>query len=163
MARRVFFSFHYERDAWRAAQVRNTWVTKPNREYAGYIDAASWEQVKKRGDEAVKKWIAEQLSGTSVTVVLIGTQTSTRDWVQYEIRESYQRGNGMLAIKIHDIKDSERRMDTPGDNNFGEIYRDSNGNSIYFRQLYPTYDWVLHDGYNNLGEWVETAAKKAGR
>jgi hypothetical protein len=28
MARRVFFSFHYERDAQRASVVRNSWVTK---------------------------------------------------------------------------------------------------------------------------------------
>lgn len=28
MARRVFFSFHYERDIWRANQVRNRWITK---------------------------------------------------------------------------------------------------------------------------------------
>lgn len=43
MARRVFFSFHYERDAWRAAQVRNSWVTKPDREAAGFWDAVAWE------------------------------------------------------------------------------------------------------------------------
>jgi hypothetical protein len=54
MARRVFFSFHYERDIWRASQIRNSWVTKPDREYAGFWDAASWEEVKKKGDEAIK-------------------------------------------------------------------------------------------------------------
>lgn len=47
MARKVFFSFHYERDVWRAAQVRNSWVTKPDRETAGFWDSASWEEVKK--------------------------------------------------------------------------------------------------------------------
>jgi len=34
MARKVFFSFHYERDIWRASIVRNSWVTKPDREAA---------------------------------------------------------------------------------------------------------------------------------
>ena len=34
---------------------------------------------------------------------------------------------------------------------------------MYFWQLYPTYDWVDDDGFNNLGDWVEKAAKKAGR
>jgi hypothetical protein len=163
MARRVFFGFHYERDVWRASQVRNSWVTKPNREYAGFIDAASWEAVKKQGKEAIKKWIEDQLSGTSVTVVLVGAETSTREWVQYEIKASHERGNGMLGIYIHNIKDSNQKTDTPGNNTFGEIYKDPNGNSVYFWQLYPTYDWVLNDGYNNLGGWVEKAAKKAGR
>jgi len=31
MARRVFFSFHHERDVWRANVVRHSWVTKPDR------------------------------------------------------------------------------------------------------------------------------------
>ncbi|MGH7856257.1 MAG: TIR domain-containing protein [Candidatus Binatia bacterium] len=78
MARRVFFSFHYERDNWRAGQVRNSWVTKPDRESAGFWDAAAWEEVKKRGDDAIKRWIRDQMAGSSVTAVLIGRDTSTR-------------------------------------------------------------------------------------
>lgn len=48
MARKVFFSFHYERDVWRANQMRHSWVTKPNRETAGFIDSAAFEEVKKK-------------------------------------------------------------------------------------------------------------------
>jgi MTH538 TIR-like domain (DUF1863) len=76
MARRVFFSFHYEKDGQRASVVRNSWVTKG--EDGGFIDAAAWEEVKNKGDASVKKWIEEQLMGTSVTVVLIGSETSSR-------------------------------------------------------------------------------------
>jgi len=39
----------------------------------------------------------------------------------------------------------------------------ANGESIYFWQLYPTYDWVNDNGYLNFSDWVEKAAKKAGR
>lgn len=67
MARRVFFSFHYERDIWRVNQVRHTWVTKGDIEEAGYIDAADFEKVERQGEEAVKRWIDNQLKGTSVT------------------------------------------------------------------------------------------------
>jgi hypothetical protein len=103
MARRVFFSFHYERDVWRASQVRNSWVTKPDREAAGFWDAASWEEVKKKGEEAIKAWIREQLKGTSVTVVLIGTETYKRKYVQYEIEQSCQMGNGLLSASTSTI------------------------------------------------------------
>ena len=34
-ARRVFFSFHYQRDIWRVNQVRNHWVAKDDRQAAG--------------------------------------------------------------------------------------------------------------------------------
>ena len=70
MARRVFFSFHYERDVWRANVVRNSWVTKGNYIEAGFIDAADFEEIKKQGDEAIKRWINSQLDGISVTVVI---------------------------------------------------------------------------------------------
>jgi hypothetical protein len=105
MARRTFFSFHYERDAWRAGQVRNCWVTQ-DRESAGFWDAAAWEAVQKKGDAAIEKWIDDQLSGTSVTVVLIGAETSERKYVGTEIVKSYNKGNGMLGVYIHNMKDA---------------------------------------------------------
>src|SRR5437867_4935474 len=97
MARRVFFSFHYERDNWRAGQVRNSWVTR-DREAAGFWDAAAWQEVKSRGDAAIRNWINEQLHGTSVTAVLIGAETASREYVLYEIKQSVARGNGLLDI-----------------------------------------------------------------
>ena len=118
MARRVFFSFHYERDIWRASQIRNSWVTKPDRETAGFWDAASWEEVKKKGEEAIKRWIDNQLNGTSVTVVLIGAETSESKWVGYEIQKSYQMRNGMVGIYIHNMKDQYERTDYKGKNPF---------------------------------------------
>jgi len=163
MARRVFFSFHFEKDIWRASQVRNSWVTKPDREEAGFWDAAEWEKVKKEGDEAIKRWINKQLDGTSVTVVLIGSETSNREWVKYEVKRSYERGNGMLGICIHNMKDQSGNKDKAGDNLFGELGKDWSGDPVYFFQRYPTYDWVNDGGYNNLGDWVEKAAKKAGK
>lgn len=163
MARRVFFSFHYSRDAWRASQVRNSWIGKPNRESAGYLDAVQWENLKKKGDEAIKRWINEQFKRTSVTVVLIGAETSKRPWVKYEIKRSFARGNGLLGIYIHRLKNEEKQTDTKGEATFGSIGKDANGDDVYFFQVANTYDWVTDDGRNNLGKWVEEAARKAGK
>lgn len=159
MARRTFFSFHYERDVWRAGQVRNSWITK-DREAAGFWDAAKWEEVKKKGEDAIHKWIDEQLKGTSVTVVLIGAETSTRKYVDYEITESHRKGNGMLGIYVHNMKDSDGKTDIKGANPFSKWnFQNAEGKEV----TYPTYDWVNDDGYNKLGDWIEAAAKKAGR
>jgi antiphage defense system Thoeris ThsB-like protein len=163
MARRVFFSFHWERDIWRANQVRNSWVTQGN-ETAGFVDHAAWETVKRGGDTGIKRWIDGQLEGTSVTVVLIGSQTYQREYVLYEIEESQDRGNGLLGIYIHHLKDSEGRSDTKGKNPFDEIA----GNDSLFpwetlADEVRTYDWVTDNGYANLGDWVEAAAIDADR
>jgi hypothetical protein len=163
MARRAFFSFHYNNDVWRANQVRHSWVTKDSKEAAGFIDAVDFEKVEKEGEDAVKRWINKQLEGTSVTVVLIGSDTNNRPYVRYELQKSYQKGNGMLGIYIHNQKDIDGRTSTKGSNQFGEIGKDSNGKSVYFSTDYPCYDWINEDGYNNMGKWIESAAKKAGR
>lgn len=163
MARRAFFSFHYKNDVWRANQVRNSWVTKDDKEAAGFIDAADFEKIEKEGDDAIKRWINKQLEGTSVTVVLIGSDTSNRPYVKYELQKSYEKGNGLLGIYIHKLKDKDGNTSTKGSNQFGEIGKDANGNSVFFSSSYPCYDWVDDDGYNNLGNWIETAAKKANR
>lgn len=163
MARKAFFSFHYKNDVVRANQVRNSWVTKDDKEAAGFVDAAAFEKVEREGEEAVKKWINAQLSGTSVTVVLIGSETSKRDYVKYELQKSYEKGNGMLGIYIHQCKDLSGKTSTKGSNQFGAIGKDKNGNAVYFSTDYTCYDWVDDDGYNNMGKWIEAAAKKAGR
>ena len=163
MARKVFFSFHYERDSQRASVVRNSWVTKLNSEEAGFLDAAAWEKVKSQGDAAIKNWIEKQLNGTSVTAVLIGPETNSREWVRYEVRRSYERGNGLLGIYLHNIKDFSGKIDSKGDNTFGELGKDAAGNSVYFFEVASMYDWVYDTGYSNLGDWVEKAARKAGR
>lgn len=162
MARRVFFSFHYERDIWRANVVRNSWVTH-DRESAGFWDASLWEEEKKKGEEAIKRMINKGLEGTSVTVVLIGTETSGRKWVRYEIKESYNRGNALIGVYIHNIRDQNSYTDKKGNNPFDYIYIEQDGKKVYLSEIYPTYDWVSDDGYNNFGDWVEKAAQKAGR
>ena len=63
MARRVFFSFEYEHDVSRAMVVRNSWVTQ-GKEAAGFVDAADFEEVKKGGDAAIKRWIWIELAAT---------------------------------------------------------------------------------------------------
>lgn len=162
MARRVFFSFHHGRDVWRAGQVRNSWVTK-DRESAGFWDAAAWEEVKKKDTAAIEKWIDEQMKGTSVTVVLIGAQTSERRHVKYEIKQSHGKGNGLLGIYIHNIKDVNAKSDTKGKNPFSNLHIERDGRKILLSEIYPTYDWVNDDGRNKMADWIEAAAKKAGR
>lgn len=163
MARRVFFSFHYERDIWRANVVRNSWVTQPDREAAGFWDASLWEEAKKKGDEAIQSMIDEGLKGTSVTVVLIGAETWDRRWVKYEIQKSHERGNGLLGIYIHQIANQDGETDNQGKNPFESFYIERNGRRVYFSELYSTYYWFKDHGYDNLGAWVEAAAKVAGR
>jgi len=163
MARKVFFSFHYERDVWRSSVIRNSDTVKVEADERGFIDAADWEKLKKNGDAVVEKWIKEQLDGTSVTVALVGAETSTRPWCQYELQQSYKRGNALVGIRIHNIKDKDKKTDTKGEVTFGALGKNAAGKDVFFRDVAAIYDWVEDDGYTNFAKWVEAAAKVAGK
>lgn len=159
MARRVFFSFHYENDINRSMTVRNSWVTQ-GKEAAGFIDKAEFEQVKRQGDTAVYRWIDKQLQGTSVTVVLIGSDTLNRPFVKYEICKSIERGNAIIGVYIHNIKDM-RTLKYSSKGNAHTIigYYDDNSPAYFDKICDGLYDYTFQDGYNNLGNWIEKAAR----
>ncbi len=162
MARRVFFSFHYDRDVRRVVQVRNAWVVRPDGAAQPFYDKAEFEAVKNRMG-GIRNWIEEQLNGTSVTVVLFGAETYEREWVRYEIKRSHELGKGILAIDIHNVKDPQYGSDTQGRNPLEYWSTTQNGRQVSFASLYNTYDWVLGNGYQNLPAWIEAAARAAGR
>jgi len=162
MARRVFFSFHYDRDVRRVVQVRNSWVVRAKGEAPPFYDKAEFEEVKKRAG-GIEKWIEEQLRGTSVTVVLFGAETFDRPWVRHEIKRSHELGKGLLAIDIHSVKDPQHGADFQGKNPLDYWQVDGGGRKVGLSSIYPTYDWVVDNGYTNLSAWIEAAAKAAGR
>jgi len=146
MARKVFFSFKYE-DISRAMIVRNSWVAQ-GKEAAGFIDAADFEEVEGQGENAIKNWIDKQLNGTSATVVLVGNKTCNSKWVKYEIKKSIEIGNGLLGIDISKIKN---------------LQGDTSERCGRIPEGYNFYLWNNDDGYHKMGEWIEKAAKDAGR
>lgn len=96
--------------------VRNHNVTKDNN--GGFFDASIWENARKHGDIALKRLINTGLDNTSVTVVLIGSETYARRWVHYEIMKSIQRCNKVLGVHINNIRNRNGVVHTKGPNPF---------------------------------------------
>ena len=160
MARRVFFSFHYENDITRSMIVRNSWVTQ-GKEAAGFIDKAAFEQIKRQGDDAVHRWIDKQLEGTSVTVVLIGAETLNRPFVKYEICKSLQRDNAVIGVHINRIIDMRTLVTSKRGNVHSVIGYYGNKEPAYFDDVCDgIYDYFSQDGYTNMSKWIEAAARK---
>ena len=190
MAKRVFFSFHYQDVIdFRANVVRNHKMTKEKS--AGYFDASIWESAKKTGDIALKRLINNEIQNTSITCVLIGTDTFKRRWVDYEIMKSLEKGNSILGIHINGITGKDRKTKINGNNplyylgysmgsngkslrlhnyiqgewvdftdlagwNITNPVSDNQRNKIFrLSTIYPVYDWVKDDGYNNFASWIE--------
>ena len=130
MARRVFFSFHYDNDVWRANQVRNANVVAGS-DVAGFFDHSEYDEAKKHGADGIRRMINRHLKNTSVTVVLIGELTSTRPWVKYEIEKSIEQNNGLLGIYIHHLKNQDRES---------SFWRPSKP-TVPSKVEFPAYDW----------------------
>jgi hypothetical protein len=117
VAKKVFFSFYYEDVIdFRANVVRQHWLTKPDREAAGFFDASIWGNAKLAGDVSIKRVINAGLEGTSVTCILAGSETYARRWVRYEVMKSFRRGNSLLSVHINSIKGRDQRTKLNGPN-----------------------------------------------
>ena len=153
MGRKVFFSFHYKPDNWRASQVRNVGAVEGNPP----VSDNDWEQVTKGGDAAIKSWIDGQLKDKSCAVVLIGSNTAGRKWINYEIESSWNAGKGLLGIYIHNLKDTAKSQSSKGDNPF-DSFTMTNDPSKHLSSLVQAYDppyccragWLMGPGPGSL-------------
>ncbi len=153
MARRVFFSFHYQRDIVRVNQIRNLPEIIED-SAAGFEDSSLWEEAKRKSDDAVKKMIDYGLIGTTVTVVCIGNKTAGRKFINYEIQKSIDRGNGILGLQIHHLKNFAGETDSAGE--IPTLLKPS----LLRDHDYPIYKYVDH---TKLKAWIDAAAKAAGK
>ena len=103
--------------------------------------------------------IDDGLQSTSVTVVLIDAETAFREWVKYEIQKSCGVGNGIVGVYIHNILDRCQNRDAQGPNPMDAFALRGQRLSRYHK----SYDSVVQDGYQNLGTWIEEAARAVGR
>lgn len=165
MARKVFFSFHFQEDHWRAGQVRNIGTIEGSKP----LQDNDWEQLKRRGDYAIKNWIDDQLRGTSCVVVLIGNQTATRKWIQYEIRKGWELGKGVMGIYIHKLLNQFQMSTYGGSSPFNQIYVSTRWGAIDLGRIVPLHDPPYYEStlaYRyieaNIETWVEEAIKLRG-
>ncbi|MGE6993909.1 TIR domain-containing protein [Pseudomonas sp. NPDC047961] len=146
MARRTFFSFHYQEDVWRAWNVRNCWVVNDEQASVGFFDASVFEASKKEGSEALKTFLRNGLNNTSVTCVLAGQFTAARRWVRYEIVRSVLKGNGLLTVDVHGLRNSEKELGVKGTDPLDEVGVYLANGKIFFAERKDD-EWVKYSDY----------------
>jgi hypothetical protein len=145
-SRQVFFSFDYDQDRNRADVVCGSWRMHHADSTAGasFIDSSIWQEAKELSDENVRRLICEGIGRTSVTCVLVGAHTWERHWALYEIAQSIERGNGLLAVRINGIVDTGTRQTSAAGRNplaymglgktkNGQYFIFENSNAQWFR------------------------------
>lgn len=158
--RQVFYSFHYVPDNWRVSQVRNIGQIEDNKPASDN----KWEEVKKKGDKAIQKWIDENLNYRTCTVVLVGENTAKRKWIDYEIIKSWNDGKGVVGIYIHNLKNSSGDQANKGTNPFDHITVGQNKIKLssivkWYEPPFKTSTYVYNHIRENLEDWIEEAIK----
>jgi hypothetical protein len=157
--RQVFYSFHYANDVFRVQQVRNIGAIEDNTP----VSPNNWEEIKRKGDYAIKKWIDENMDYRSCVVVLVGSETASRKWVRYEIEQAWNTGKGLLGIFIHNLNCPKTGKCSQGVNPF-ELFSFDDGTKLSsIVKCYNPNSWdAYNDIKNNIEKWVEDAVQSRG-
>jgi hypothetical protein len=156
MARKVFTSFHYVPDNWRANQVRNMGKIEGN----SIVTSNKWEEVTNGGNSAIEKWIDDNMYGKSCVVVFIGENTAGRKWIKHEIKKAWEDGKALVGIHIHNLKDREGNQAEKGKNPFEAFNKDGKSLSSIVKCYNPPYSTstnVYSYIEDNIENWIEEA------
>lgn len=160
MSRKVFLSFHFANDSHRVSQVKNMGVIENQR----ILSSNQWEDVKAGGKSKIEKWIDDEMTGKSCAVVLIGSQTAGRSWVEYEFKKAWSDGKGVVGVYVHNLKDLSGNQSAKGLNPFSGFTVGEDKKS--FDSVVKAHDPPSTDSKvvyahiaTNLEKWVEEAIK----
>lgn len=152
--RPVFFSFHYQNDVFRVQQIRQIGAFEGNEP----VSANDWETVKRGGESSIQRWIDENMKYKQCVVVLIGENTASRKWVNYEIVKAWNDGRPIFGIYIHNLKCPRNGISNKGQNPFDLVELQNGMKLSSYVQCYdPLFFNAYADIASNLDRWVELA------
>lgn len=156
---RVFFSFDYTEDLWRASVVRNRWIDDPSLASGGFWDAGFDSSLP--SGEDLERFVDAQIRMSDVTAVLIGARTANCAHVQYAIQRSAELGRGLVGIYVDQCKNRYGMHCARGANPFDRITATGVMGDESFEAGVPVYDWVADDGFAHLPEWIGEALERS--
>ena len=158
MARKCFYSFHYIPDNWRVSKIRNIGTVEGNKPASDN----DWEKVTGGGDKKIKEWITGQMKGRTCAVILAGSNTANRKWINYEIKESWDDGMGVVVIHIHNLTNVLGKQSSKGTNPLYYVTHEPTGKrlSVIASAYDPprsTSKGVYSYISDHIEDWVEEA------
>ena len=156
--RQIFYSFHFANDVMRVQQIRNIGALEDNKP----VSENQWEDIKRKGDNAIKRWIDDNMRYRSCVIVLIGKETAESKWVQYEIQKAWEDNKGLFGIYIHNLKCPKNGKCLKGPNPF-DLFEFSDGTKLssFITCYNPNPEDAYSDISTHLESWVEKAIEEA--
>jgi len=140
----------------RVQQIRNIGVIEGNEP----VSPNKWEEIKRKGDDAIEDWIDENMKFKNCVIVLVGQHTSYRKWVKREIEKAWEKGKGLMGIYIHNIRCPRTGTCTKGVNPFDQFtLKNGSKLSSVVKCHDPNYWDAYNDIANNIDSWIEEAIR----
>jgi hypothetical protein len=160
MARSIFASFHYDGDADRVQQVLKMGAIEGD----SLVTAQQWEAVKRKTPNTVRRWIHDQMLRKDAVVVLVGRDTASRRWVDYEVRKAWDDRRPLVGIRIHGLKNLRGQTSQRGANPFSSVVL-KDGTTLDSRvDLHDPAGLnsraIYHSISQNLDRWIANAKKR---
>ncbi|MDD3042720.1 MAG: TIR domain-containing protein [Methanosarcinaceae archaeon] len=143
MARRIFISYqHADQMSAKAFNLQG----KNSKINFDFIGRHLLDPVNSENEGYIKRKIHEQITGTSVTIVVIGKETAYSEWVAWEIRESLKKNNpnGIVGVLLKDV------TPPPRDSPVGKALYEAGAEIVEWKQ-------------DKIEAAIERAAKATGR
>jgi hypothetical protein len=153
----VFYSFHFDNDVMRVQQIRNIGSVEGNPP----TTPNEWETLKRTGKKAVENWIDQNMKYKRCIIVLIGSETASRPWVEHEIIKAWNDGKALLGIHIHNLRCPRNGTSRKGRNPF-DLIKFNDGRAM--SSVVPCYDPNSLNAYqdiaNNISSWIDHAIRQ---
>jgi hypothetical protein len=126
------------------------------------LEPNRWEKLVAQGPDAVKQWINTEMKHKSCVIVLIGSETADRDWINYEIKKGWSDGKGVFGVYIHNMKGADKKQSRMGLNPFDFISLGGRRMSEIVQAYNPPFNEskeVYDHIRGSLDSWIEEAIK----
>lgn len=101
MTKRVFLSFKAEDKQ----QVQGLRLMAANDKFdVDFFDESVRVAIDSNNADYVRRKIREKINRTSVTICMIGSETHTSKWVDWELEESFDKDNTVIAMALKEIE-----------------------------------------------------------
>jgi hypothetical protein len=105
--KRVFISFKAEDQK----QVNGLRLLNANDDFdIEFYDESVRVEIKSNDAAYIRRKIREKIDKTTVTVCMVSADTHTSEWVNWELEESYERGNKVIFMGL---KDGPKQLTLP--------------------------------------------------
>lgn len=102
MASNLFVSYRADSEGTKYKNLLVAWSENPNKNFYDikFVDTSVGVSINSEDANYLKRKIKERIQSSEKVIVLVGKNTSTSEWVSWEIETAYSLNKKIVAVKI---------------------------------------------------------------